>query len=390
MNQGIPQAPELSEIKDELKVLTRRYATQKIAPLIEQDEHNERFRPEWIAELGELGLTGIPVSEAYGGAGLGYSEYIAVIEELAAVSAGYAISVAVTGLPQVILGLFGTHEQKQKYIPPLASGQAIGAFALSEAGSGSDAGSLRTTARREPGGDYLLNGTKLWITQGDSAETLIVMARTGGAGPKGISAFIVEKQMKGFRTGKREKKMGINSSHTMELVFEDVRVPAANLIGSEGDGFKVAMTALDSGRITIAATALGVARSALAEATRHASSREQFGKPIGEFQGVSFMLADMAVALDASRLLVERAARLKDEGKPFSQEAAMAKLFATDSAMQITTDAVQVLGGAGYTQEFPVERKMREAKVLQIVEGTNQIQRMIIGRSLLNLTARHP
>ena len=370
-----------SPIQTELRQLARRFAEKELSPLIEQDERDERFRPEVIAELGKLGLCGIPVPEQYGGAGLGYQEYATAIEEIAAVSVSYAISVAVTGLPQVILNLFGNEAQKKKYIPALASGQAIGAFSLSEVSSGSDAGSLRTTARKE-GDHYVLNGTKMWTTQGDSADTIIVMARTGVSGPKGISSFIVEKGMPGFSVGKREKKMGCSISHTMELIFENCRVPAANLVGHEGDGFKVAMTALDSGRITIAAAALGIARSALDVATKHTTLREQFGKPIAEFQGVSFMLADMATNLEASRLLVHRAAWLKDQALPFSTEAAMAKLFATDSAMKITTDAVQLLGGAGYTQDFPVERFMREAKVLQIVEGTNQIQRMIIGRAV--------
>jgi alkylation response protein AidB-like acyl-CoA dehydrogenase len=370
-----------SPIQSELRDLTRKFALKELAPIIEEDEKAEKFRPELIQKLGDLGLTGIPVPEEYGGAGLGYQEYAAVVEEIAAVNSSYAISVAVTGLTQVILSKFGSEEQKKKYIPPLASGKAIGAFGLSEASSGSDAGSLRTTARRE-GDHYIVNGTKLWITQSDVAETMILMARTGGPGPKGISSFIITKGMQGFRTGKREKKMAMHTSHTMELIFENCRVPAENLIGQEGDGFKVAMSALDSGRITIGANACGIARSALECAVKHSKEREQFGKPIGEFQGVSFMLADMATQLDAARLLVARAAWLMDNNQPFATASAMAKLYATDTAMKVTTDAVQVLGGSGYTQDFPVERYMREAKVTQIVEGTNQIQRMIIGRSL--------
>jgi alkylation response protein AidB-like acyl-CoA dehydrogenase len=375
-----------TQIQQELRTLTRRFAQKELLPIIEEDEAHERFRPELIEKLGELGLAGIPVPESLGGAGLGYQEYAVVIEELAKANTGYAISVAVTGLPQVILNLFGTPEQKQKYVPPLAAGKQIGAFSLSEAVSGSDAGSLRTTATLD-GDHYVLNGTKLWCTQGDSASTLIVMARTGGAGPKGVSAFIVEKGMPGFGYGKREKKMGCHTSHTMELVLTNVRVPKQNLVGREGDGFKVAMTALDSGRITIAAGAVGIAQAALDVAVKYSRQREQFGKPIAEFQGVSFMLADMAVQLDAARLLVQRAAWLKDQNLPFSTEAAMAKLFATDMAMKVTTDAVQVLGGAGYTQEFPVERFMREAKVMQIVEGTNQVQRIVIGRAICSAGA---
>jgi alkylation response protein AidB-like acyl-CoA dehydrogenase len=370
-----------TEVQAELRSLTRKFIQKELAPLVEKDEETETFRPEIIQKLGALGLTGVPLPETVGGAGLGFAEYIRVIEEIAAVNIGYAISVAVTGLTQAILNSFGNEAQKKKYIPALASGKAIGAFSLSEASSGSDAASLLTTARKE-GDHYIINGTKLWTTQGDIAETIILMARTGGPGGKGVSAFILEKGMPGFRCGKRERKMGIHTSHTMELILENVKIPAANLIGNEGDGFKVSMVALDSGRITIATCALGIARAALEVALKHSREREQFGKPIGDFQGIQFMLADMATELDCARLLIQRAASLKDEQKPYSIEAAMAKVYATDMAMKVTTDAVQVLGGSGYTQDFPVERYMREAKVLQILEGTNQIQRMIIGRAL--------
>lgn len=370
-----------NDVQSEIRALARKFAQTELKPFIEEDEASETFRPELIRKLGELGLAGLPVSESLDGAGLGYQEYAAVIEEIAAVSGAYAVSVAVTGLPQAILSIFGTEGQKKKYIPPLARGEHIGAFSLSEASSGSDAASLRTTAVKK-GSEYVVNGTKLWTTQADVANTIILMARTGGPGGKGVSAFIVEKGMKGLNFGKREKKMGMSISHTMEVVCEDLRVPAANLVGQEGDGFKVAMTALDSGRITIAATGNGISRSALELAISHSKERRQFGKPIAEFQGVGFLLADMATQLDAARLLVQRAAWLKDRKKPFSTEAAMAKVFATDAAMKITTDAVQVLGGSGYTRDFPAERYMREAKVLQIVEGTNQIQRHIIARNL--------
>jgi alkylation response protein AidB-like acyl-CoA dehydrogenase len=378
---------EETSVQNDIRTLARKFAQKELSPWIEEDEESGTFRPEKIAQLGELGLTGIPVSDSFGGAGMGYSEYICAIEELARVSSAYAISVAVTGLPQVILETFGTESQKSKFIPPLASGKAIGAFSLSEAGSGSDAGALRTTASRS-GDKYILNGTKLWTTQADSASTLIVMARTGDPGPRGVSAFLVEKGTPGLKMGKREKKMGCHISHTMEVVLENVEIPEENLIGREGQGFRVAMTALDSGRITIAATAIGVASAALDVALSHARTREQFGKPIGEFQGISFMLAQMAADLEAARLVVKKAAWLKDQGLPFSTQAAMAKLLATDMAMRVTTDAVQILGGSGYTQEFPVERFMREAKVLQIVEGTNQIQRLVIGRAVLGNTEK--
>ena len=372
---------EETPIQKELRELTRKFAEKNITPIIEQDERDEKFRPELIKKLGELGLTGITVPEEFGGAGLGYQEYICAIEELAAVSVSYAISVSVTGLPQIIINTFGNDAQKRKYIPALAGGSAIGAFSLTEASSGSDAASLRTTAQKK--GDYYeINGTKLFTTQADIAETIILMARTGGAGPKGVSAFIVEKGMPGLGYGKRERKMGWSCSHTMELVLNGLKVPVANLVGQEGDGFKIALNALNSGRITVGACALGIARAAFKLAAGHSRERQQFGQPIGLFQGVQFMLADMATELSAAQLMVQRAAWLKDNDKDFVTEAAMAKFYATDMAMKLTTDAVQILGGAGYTQDFPAERFMREAKGLQIVEGTNQVQRMIIGKAI--------
>ncbi|MFZ9595730.1 MAG: acyl-CoA dehydrogenase family protein [Bdellovibrionia bacterium] len=372
---------QLTPVQEELKQLTLQFVQKEMLPWVNQDEQEERFRPEWIARLGELGLTGIALPEEYGGSALGYLETMVMLEQLAGGNLGYAISVAVTGLTQLILNQFGSPWQKEKWIPGLARGQKIGAFSLSEAQSGSDAANLKTTAQKK-GEFYLVNGTKLWTTQGDLADQIILLARTGGAGSSGISALLVEKGTPGFRTGKREKKMGLHTSHTMELIFENAKIPASHLIGKEGDGFKIAMMALDSGRITIGACALGIAEQALAVALHHAQNREQFGQPIAEFQGVSFMLADMATQIAASRLLVQKAAWLKDQNQPHSLEAAMAKLYATDMAMKVTTDAVQILGGSGYTQEFPVERWMREAKVLQIVEGTNQIQRWVIGKKL--------
>ncbi len=370
-----------TESQIEIRALARKFARERIAPIVEHDEESETFRRELIGDLGELGLTGIPTSDGFGGAGLGYREYIGAIEEIAAASGAYAVSVAVSGLPQVILDTFGSEDQKERYIPKLASGDWIGSFALSEAGSGSDAASLRTQAVLS-GDHYVLNGTKLWITQADCADVFIVMARTGGPGARGVSAFILDRSMSGIKMGKREKKMGMSISHTMEVLLESVKVPLANRLGSEGDGMKVALTALDSGRITIAATALGVARAAIETAIHHANLREQFGKPILEFQGVGFLLADMLNEYQSAKLMTQRAAFLKDSGKPFSIAAAQAKVIATDMAMKVTTDAVQVLGGSGYTREFPVERHMREAKVLQIVEGTNQIQRLVISRAM--------
>jgi alkylation response protein AidB-like acyl-CoA dehydrogenase len=380
-NIGLFETTFETEDQKEIRELARRFARDKILPTVEKDEETGTFRREIIKSLGDLGLTGIPTREQFGGAGLGYQEYQAVIEEIASVSTSYAISVAVSGLPQIILQTFGSDSQKQKYIPHLASGNWVGAFALSEPSSGSDAASLRTMAVKQ-GDHYLVNGTKLWITQADTADIMILMARTGGEGAKGVSSFIIEKGMPGLKMGKREKKMASHVDHTMEVLFENVKVPVANLLANEGDGMKIALSALDSGRITIAATALGIARSSIKEAIKHANLREQFGKPILEFQGVGFMIADMLTQYQSAKLLVQRAAYLKDNQLPFSIAAAQAKLHATDMAMQVTTDAVQVLGGSGYTQEFPVERYMREAKMLQIVEGTNQVQRLVISRAL--------
>jgi len=346
-----------------------------------EDDEAERFRKEYIQAMGEQGLCGIPTPEAYGGLGLGYLEYCMVLEQIARVSASYAVSVAVTGLPQVILNLFGTDAQKDRWLPGLAAGELLGAFALSEPGSGSDAGSLKTTARRD-GDDYVLDGTKFWITHGGYADIYIVMARTGGPGPKGVSAFIVPGDAPGLSFGKKEEKMGMRASPTVEVILEGVRVPASDRIGEEGFGFTVAMTALDSGRITIGATSVGLCQAALDAAGDYAVTRKQFDTQIIDFQGVGFMLADMACRTETARLLVHKAAWLKDHGRRYSDVAAMAKVTATDASMAVTTDAVQVFGGYGYTREYPVERYMRDAKVMQIVEGTNQIQRLVISRHL--------
>ncbi|MGB0640094.1 MAG: acyl-CoA dehydrogenase family protein, partial [Myxococcota bacterium] len=353
---------------------------------LKADDESETFRPEYMNALGEAGLCGVQTTDEYGGLGLGYSEYAVVLEEIAKVSASYAVSVAVTGLPQVILSQFGTEAQKEEHLAQLAMGETIGAFALSEPDSGSDAASLQSTAVLD-GAEYVLNGTKFWITHGGYADLYVVMARTGGAGPKGVSAFLVPGDSEGLSFGKKEEKMGLRASPTVEVVMRDVRIPSSNLLGSEGDGFKVAMSALDSGRITIAAISVGLAQAALDVAASYACQRKQFKTAIIDFQGVGFMLADMACKIEYSRLLVHKAAALRDAGKPYSHIAAMAKCVATDSAIQVATDAVQVLGGYGYTREYPVERFMRDAKVMQIVEGTNQVQRLVISRYLRNLHA---
>ena len=360
------------------------FCADLMGPTLEADDESETFRREFISAMGEQGLCGIPTPEEYGGLGLGYLDYSLVLEQIARVSSSYAVSVAVTGLPQIILNSYGTEAQKERWLPGLAAGELLGAFALSEPGAGSDAGSLRATARLE-GDHYVLDGTKFWITHGGYADIYLVMARTGGPGPKGISAFIVPGDAEGLSFGKKERKMGMRASPTVELILEGVRVPVSDRVGPEGFGFTVAMSALDSGRITIGASAVGLSQAALDVAGSYALERKQFGKPIIDFQGVGFLLADMACRTDTARLMVHKAAWMKDHGHRYSHVAAMAKVLATDAAMAVTTDAVQVLGGYGYTREYPVERYMRDAKVMQIVEGTNQIQRLVISRHLKRL-----
>jgi len=371
----------LTETQKDIVNLAAKFGAKEIAPIIEMDEANSHFRKELFLKFGEAGLIGIASSPDFGGIGLGTTEYALALEEIAYHSSGYAVSLSVTSLPQSIIEKFGNETQKQRYMPEIIAGKKIGAFCLTEAGSGSDAASMKATARRE-NNHYVLNGAKQFITHGDQADIFIVMARSGESGGKGVSAFIVEKNFPGVKGGKIEKKMGMRVSPTQEMIFENVNIPVENLLFKEGSGFEIAKTALDGGRISIASIAVGLARAALEKATQYAKDREQFGKSIMDFQGISFLLADMATELEASRLLVRQAAFLKDQNAPFTLQASMAKLKATEACMRITTDAVQILGGYGYMEEFGVERYMREAKVLQIVEGTSQIQRVIIARNL--------
>jgi butyryl-CoA dehydrogenase len=363
---------ELNEDQQALKAAAREFAEATIGPTCKEDDEKERFNKELFHQLGEAGFCGM---------GLGYLDYCVVLEEIARVSASYAVTVAVNGLPQIILQQFGDEGQRQRWMPGLAAGELLGAFALSEPESGSDAAALTTSARRE-GDEYVLNGTKFWITHGGYADVYMVMARTGGPGPRGISTFVVEGGAPGLTFGKKEEKMGMRASPTVELILEDCRIPASHRVGEEGQGFRVAMAALDSGRITIAATSVGLCQASLDVAASYACVRHAFKKPIIDFQGVGFMLADMAMRTETSRLLVHKAAWLRDEGRPYSDVAAMAKCVATDASVAVATDAVQVLGGYGYTREYPVERYMRDAKVMQIVEGTNQIQRLVVARHL--------
>jgi len=370
---------EQKMLKDSIKKFTE----NEIAPYSQEWEENLYFPKEVMKKLGDQGYLAIPYPEKYNGMALGYQEYIIVLEEIAKHSAALAIAVAVNGLPQLIIDKFGNEAQKEKYLPKLSTGEFIGGFALTEPDFGSDAKNIKTTAKKD-GDSYILKGNKRFISQGNVADIFIVLAKTDNTGSSNdISAFILEKGTPGFSSGKHERKMGLNSSPTCELYFDDVKIPAENLVGELGMGFKIAMIALDSGRITIGSTAIGVSQGAIDNASKYALERKQFGKAIAEFQGVSFMLADMITKTDAARLLVQRAAFLKDNNLPLSKEAAMAKLFSTDTAMSVTTDAVQIFGGNGYMIDYPVERFMRESKVLQIVEGTNQIQRVVISRLLL-------
>ena len=371
----------MNELQVELRNSVKKFCLDKIEPHMEHDDANSNFRMDIFNQLGQLGLTGVTLPEEHGGAELGYQDLCVVLEEVAKYSVSYAVTVAVSTMVQSILNQFGNDEQKKKYLPALTSGEEIGAFCLSESHSGSDAASLKTTAKKVEGG-YKLNGSKMWITSGGIAKTYIVMARTGVAGPKGISAFILRDGAEGFTYGKKEVKMGWKVSPTRELVFDNVFIPDTDLLIEEGKGFTVAMSALDRGRITIGAIAVGLSQRALDEAVKYSLERQQFNKPIFEFQGLQWMMADMATEIVASRLLVEKAAENFDNGKIDPKLASMAKMKATDTAMSVSTDSVQIHGGVGYTAEYPVERLMRDAKVLQIVEGTNQVQKIVIARSL--------
>ncbi len=371
----------MNDIQKELTTSLAKFCKESIEPHMEADDHDGKFRMEIFQGLGDYGVTGITLPEEYGGAGLSYMDYVYVLEEIAKTSVPYAVTVSVSSMVQTIINEYGNKAQKEKYLPALTSGQEIGAFALSESHAGSDAGALKTSARKVDGG-YMLNGTKMWITSGGIAKTYIVMARTGGEGSKGVSAFIVRDDTPGFTFGKAEKKMGWKTSPTRELIFENCFVPTENMLLDEGKGFNVAMGGLDRGRVAIGAIGVGCSQRALDESVRYALERHQFKQAIFDFQGLQFMLADMALETECSRLMVHKAAESIDQKKTNSKLCSMAKLKATDAAMKVTTDAVQVLGGVGYTSEFPVERFMRDAKVLQIVEGTNQIQRVVIARHL--------
>lgn len=373
-----------TEEQEMMRRMVRDFAQKEIAPIIETMEEKDEFPLQVIRKMGEYGLMGIPIPEEWGGSGADFISYISAIHEISKVSATVGVILSVhTSVGTNPILYFGTEEQKRKYIPKLASGEYIGAFALTEPNSGSDAASIRTTAVKK-GDKYILNGSKIFITNGGVADTYVTFAVTDPEkGAKGISAFIVEKDTPGFIVGKKIKKMGLHGSNTTELIFEDAEVPAENLLGQEGEGFKIAMANLDVGRIGIAAQALGIAEAALEYSVKYAKERIQFGKPIAYNQGISFKIADMATEVEAAKLLVYQAAELRNRGIKCGKEASMAKRYATDTAMKTAIEAVQIFGGYGYTKEYPVERLFRDAKVTQIYEGTNEIQRIVISKYLL-------
>jgi len=364
--------------------MVREFAEREIAPVAADLDKNEEYPMEILKKMAQLGLLGIIVPQEYGGASADTISYTLVIEEISRKCASTGVITSVhNSLVCWPIMKFGTDEQKQKYLPVLAKGDKIGAFAATEPNAGSDLGGMETTAQLD-GNEYIINGSKTFITSGSKAGILIVFAVTDkSAGSKGISAFIVENDMPGFKVGSIFEKLGINASLTSELIFENMRVPKENLLGKEGDGFKIALMTLDSGRIGIGAQAVGIAQAALDESVEYAKQREQFGRPISKFQAIQWMIADMATRIEASRLLVHNAAFAKDQEKSFSKEAAMAKLFASETAMDAALKAVQIHGGYGYTKEYLVERLFRDAKITEIYEGTSEIQRLVIASNLL-------
>ncbi|QSO47621.1 acyl-CoA dehydrogenase [Alicyclobacillus mengziensis] len=374
---------ELTTEQREMRELVRKFAKEEIAPRAADIDETDTFPRDIVRKMGQLGLMGLPIPEEYGGVGADFLSYMLAIEEISYASAALGVILAVhTSVGSFPILYFGTEAQKQHYLPKLTSGEYIGAFALTEPGAGSDAGGIRTRAVRD-GQHYVLTGSKIFITNGGEADVYCVFAVTDPKrGNRGVTAFLVNRDTPGFRIGKKERKMGLNGSATAELLFDDARVPVENRLGQENEGFVIAMRLLNGGRIGIAAQALGISRAAFDAANNYVRQRKQFGQEVFQFQGVQFMLADMATKIEAARWLVYHAAQLKEEDRDCAREASMAKVFATDTAMQVTTDAVQLFGGYGYVKEYPVERYMRDAKVTQIYEGTNQIQRIVIARHL--------
>lgn len=378
----------LTEEQKTVRDIARKIALEKVLPVRADLDEMEEFPHDIMRVIAQADLFGLYIPEEYGGFGGGSLELALTVEELSATCLGVSTTFAANALAAYPILLFGNQEQKKGYLPDIASGKKLAAFGLTEAGAGSDAAAMQTSARKN-GEGYILNGTKQWITNGGEASIYTIIAMTDKSkGSRGASAFIIEKGTPGFSFGKKEKKMGIRASATRELIFEDCKVPKENLLGKEGLGFIVAMRTLDISRVGIGAQGVGLAQGALDEAVRYARQRHQFDKPIISFQAIQHMLADMAIMTEAARALVYSTARLIDSGaKEYSKESAMAKVFASDVAMKVTTDAVQIFGGYGYMREYPVEKMMRDAKILQIYEGTNQIQRNIIGQALIKEAA---
>jgi alkylation response protein AidB-like acyl-CoA dehydrogenase len=370
-----------SQESEDLIALTRDIVAKELTPKVAQIEASAEFPRDIFRTLGRAGLLSLPYPEEFGGGGQTYEVYLQALEEIASASASVGVGVSVHALSCFGLFTAGTDEQKQQWLPEMLSGEQLGAYCLSESHAGSDPAAMRTRAVRD-GDSYVINGAKAWTTHGGKADFYKVMARTSDDGGRGISCFLVPADTPGLTADNPEQKMGLMGSTTATMLFDDVRIPVERRLGDEGQGLPIALAGLDSGRLGIAAVATGLAQAALDAAVAYAKDRETFGKAIIDHQGLGFVLADMAAAVESARATYLAAARLKDAGRPFSRQASIAKLVCTDNAMKVTTDAVQVLGGAGYTRDFPVERYMREAKVMQIFEGTNQIQRLVISRDL--------
>jgi alkylation response protein AidB-like acyl-CoA dehydrogenase len=375
---------ELSETQQQIAQMVRDFAKVNIQPFVSAWDESQQFPKELFTEMGKMGLMGVLVPVEFGGAGFGYTEYIIVISEIASVCGGIGLSLAAhNSLCTGHILQFGNEEQKQKYLPKLASGEWLGAWGLTEANTGSDALNMKCTAVKD-GGEWVLNGTKCWITHGKSGDIAVVIARTGETGDShGVSAFLVERGTAGFYAGKKENKLGMRASETAEMIFENCRIPRNHLLGKEGDGFIQSMQVLDGGRISIAALSLGIAKGAYQAALQYAKERHQFNQPIAHFQGISFKLADMATQIQAAEMLIMQAAEAKSRRIKATQYAAMAKYYASEIAVAVATDAVQIFGGYGYTKDFPVEKYYRDAKLCTIGEGTSEIQKIVIAREAL-------
>jgi alkylation response protein AidB-like acyl-CoA dehydrogenase len=374
-----------AEITDQVAAVAKDFAQQHIKPFVMEWDESQEFPAHVFREMGKLGLMGVLVPEEYGGSGLSYFEYVAVIEEIAKVCGSVGLSLAAhNSLCTGHIMSFGNEAQKQKYLPKLATGEWIGAWGLTEPNTGSDAGNMQTTAVKD-GDDWILNGTKNWITHGRSGQVAVVIARTGEPRTSGNStAFIVERGTPGFSGGKKENKLGMRASETAEMIFDGCRISDAQRLGDVGDGFRQALKILDGGRISIAALSIGIAKGAYEAALQYSKERKQFDQPIANFQGISFKLADMATEIEAAELLTMQAADLKNRKLPMTKESAMAKYFASEVAVKVSTDAVQIFGGYGYTKDFPVEKYYRDSKLCTIGEGTSEIQKTVIARSLLS------